>query len=152
MGHTAKVHLEVELPDDLARLTLPDGVERRLQALLDRQDQGDALTQDEREEAEAWRISLICSRCSSAVASVNPALKPGDDRRQLRPSRFPFERPSVGVDQPGRCAPLTIGDPLALCFVHGPLENGPAPLVVNVLRLRPLVHHVPRHRLPYFRT
>jgi hypothetical protein len=44
--------LEVDLPDDLARFRLPAGVKRRLQALLDRQDQGTALTADERLEAE----------------------------------------------------------------------------------------------------
>ena len=44
--------LEVELPDDLARLRLPYGVETRLQTLLDRQDSGQPLTGVEREEAE----------------------------------------------------------------------------------------------------
>ena len=40
MAQTAKIHLEVELPNDLARLTLPDGLDRRLHVLLDKQDQG----------------------------------------------------------------------------------------------------------------
>ncbi len=44
--------LQVELPDDLARLRLPRAVAARLQSLLDRQDSGVTLTQDEREEAE----------------------------------------------------------------------------------------------------
>lgn len=44
--------LEVELPDDLARLRLPRAVDARLQSLLDRQDSGQPLTSDERDEAE----------------------------------------------------------------------------------------------------
>jgi hypothetical protein len=44
--------LEVELPDDLARLRLPDAVAARLQSLLDRQDAGTPLSTPEREEAE----------------------------------------------------------------------------------------------------
>ena len=52
MAREATVHLEVELPADLARLSLPEGVDRRLHALLDRQDVGEPLTEDERVEAE----------------------------------------------------------------------------------------------------
>lgn len=48
----SQVHLELEVPDELARFRLPSGVQRRLQALLDRQDAGTALTDDERGEAE----------------------------------------------------------------------------------------------------
>lgn len=44
--------LEVDLPDDLARLRLPKAVAARLQNLLDRQDSGTSLSVDEREEAE----------------------------------------------------------------------------------------------------
>ena len=44
--------LEVELPADLARFRLPEAVAARLQALLDRQDSGQPLTPQEREEAE----------------------------------------------------------------------------------------------------
>jgi hypothetical protein len=44
--------LEVDLPDELARFRLPDAVAARLQALLDRQDSGQALTDVERAEAE----------------------------------------------------------------------------------------------------
>jgi hypothetical protein len=46
------VQLEVEVPGDLARFRLPEGVQRRLQELLDRQDAGSALTEQERREAE----------------------------------------------------------------------------------------------------
>jgi hypothetical protein len=58
------VMLEVDLPDDLARLRLPQGVADRLQFLLDRQDAGATLTDQERKEAEglvemAELISLL---------------------------------------------------------------------------------------------
>ena len=46
------IHLQIEMPEDLARFQLPEGVRHRLQALLDRQDHGQPLTQFEREEAE----------------------------------------------------------------------------------------------------
>jgi len=46
------VVLEVDLPVDLARFRLPDGVATRLKSLLDRQDSGQPLTSQEREEAE----------------------------------------------------------------------------------------------------
>jgi hypothetical protein len=44
--------IEVDLPADLARFRLPEAVAARLQALLDRQDSGQPLTTQEREEAE----------------------------------------------------------------------------------------------------
>jgi hypothetical protein len=44
--------IELELPGDLARFRLPEAVEARLHALLDRQDQGQQLTDAERAEAE----------------------------------------------------------------------------------------------------
>ncbi len=46
------LQIVVELPDDLARFHLPIGVRHRLDALLDRQDRGQTLTDDERQEAE----------------------------------------------------------------------------------------------------
>jgi hypothetical protein len=47
------VDVELEVPGDLSRFSLPEGVARRLKALLDKQDAGDeALTEDERLEAE----------------------------------------------------------------------------------------------------
>ena len=46
------VQIELEIPDDLARFRLPEGVQRRLQELLDRQDRGETLSVDERREAE----------------------------------------------------------------------------------------------------
>jgi hypothetical protein len=44
--------LDVNLPGDLERLTLPKAVEARLHELLDRQDGGATLSTQEREEAE----------------------------------------------------------------------------------------------------
>jgi hypothetical protein len=44
--------LEVDLPADLARFRLPAALAARLQVLLDRQDSGQPLTAQEREEAE----------------------------------------------------------------------------------------------------
>lgn len=44
--------LEIELPDDLSRLQLPRAVAARLQTLLDRQESGEPLSGQEREEAE----------------------------------------------------------------------------------------------------
>ena len=52
MTTQAIVRLTLELPRDLARLSLPEGVDRRLHALLDKQDIGKPLTDDERAEAE----------------------------------------------------------------------------------------------------
>ena len=46
------IQIEVEMPGDLARFRLPKGVQQRLQTLLDKQDQGNALTAAERREAE----------------------------------------------------------------------------------------------------
>jgi hypothetical protein len=43
---------QLEIPDDLAMFRLPDGVQRRLDWLLDQQDRGDSLSADERREAE----------------------------------------------------------------------------------------------------
>lgn len=40
------------MPGELARFRLPKGVQRRLQQLLDKQDAGQSLTDDERREAE----------------------------------------------------------------------------------------------------
>jgi hypothetical protein len=47
-----KIQFEIEWPDDSARLGLREGVERRLHQLLDKQDPGQRLTDDERREAE----------------------------------------------------------------------------------------------------
>jgi hypothetical protein len=46
------VTLELASPNDLERFTLPTGVHHRLQELLERQDRGEALSMEERSEAE----------------------------------------------------------------------------------------------------
>jgi hypothetical protein len=42
------------------RLHLPEGVDRRMQTLLDKQDDGTALSADEQAEAEGRSIWPIC--------------------------------------------------------------------------------------------
>ncbi|MGI9303027.1 MAG: hypothetical protein ACR2RB_10005 [Gammaproteobacteria bacterium] len=49
---TQAIRVELEVPDELAKFRLPDGVQTRLQELLERQNQGDSLSQAERDEAE----------------------------------------------------------------------------------------------------
>lgn len=49
---SSAVHIEIEMPDDLARFRLPEGVQERLNTLLDKQDGGQPLTDSERREAE----------------------------------------------------------------------------------------------------
>ena len=44
--------VEIEMPADLDKFSLPKGVNERLQDLLDRQDRGEQLTPAERMEAE----------------------------------------------------------------------------------------------------
>jgi hypothetical protein len=46
------VAVELEMPDDLARFRMPPALDARLQRLLDRQDHGQILSTEEREEAE----------------------------------------------------------------------------------------------------
>jgi len=46
------VLVEIEMPAALQQFKLPPGVNERLQDLLDRQDQGETLTESERQEAE----------------------------------------------------------------------------------------------------
>jgi hypothetical protein len=62
----------INYPDDLPRLRLPAAVQARLAHLLDRQDQGHPLTQDERAEAEglvavAELLSLLKLRAERAA-------------------------------------------------------------------------------------
>jgi hypothetical protein len=69
--------IEVDLPADFARLRLPGGVAARLQALLDRQDSGLLLTEQERAEAEglldlAEFLTLLRLRIARAQS---PSLK-----------------------------------------------------------------------------
>jgi hypothetical protein len=62
----------VQIPVEITRLQLPEGVHRRLTSLLDRQDTGEALTQAERQEAEelvelAEFLSLFCLRSQLVI-------------------------------------------------------------------------------------
>ncbi|MGW8256514.1 MAG: hypothetical protein ACWGMZ_03415 [Thermoguttaceae bacterium] len=50
MSQTMAIQLEV--PDDLAKFNLPDGVQHRLNSLLDQQDRGEPLSVEESREAE----------------------------------------------------------------------------------------------------
>lgn len=68
------VAIELEMPDDLARFRLPPGVNARLSDLLDRQDRGQALSVEERQEAEglvnlADTLSLLRLRAERASAN-----------------------------------------------------------------------------------
>ncbi|MFM2013565.1 MAG: hypothetical protein RLZZ396_2349 [Planctomycetota bacterium] len=49
----SSVMIEVDLPEDWARFTLPPALDARLTALLDRQDHDGALTEAEQREAGA---------------------------------------------------------------------------------------------------
>ena len=69
---TTALVLDVELPDDLARFKLPEAVEARLHSLLDRQDVGSPLTDQERREAEGLvnlseLLTLLRLRAERAV-------------------------------------------------------------------------------------
>jgi hypothetical protein len=44
--------IDVELPNDLEKFRLPAAVQQRLERLLDKQDSGPPLSEDERREAE----------------------------------------------------------------------------------------------------
>ena len=46
------VFLEIEVPSALSDFRLPEGLQQRLQELLDQQDRGEALTDAQRKEAE----------------------------------------------------------------------------------------------------
>jgi hypothetical protein len=66
------VLIEIELPTDLEQFHLPEGVQQRLQELLDRQDSGNTLTPAEQREAEglvnlAELLSLLQMRAQRAT-------------------------------------------------------------------------------------
>ena len=65
--------LELEVPDDVAKFRLPEGVEARLHELLDKQSAGEELTSPEQREAEglvnlAEFLSLLRLRSENAAA------------------------------------------------------------------------------------
>lgn len=73
-GH---VLIALEMPSDLEKFTLPEGVKQRLEGLLDKQDRGEELTASERVEAEglvelAELLSLIKLRARRAVEPDSP--------------------------------------------------------------------------------
>jgi hypothetical protein len=47
-----QLYVEIEVPVDIGEFRLPEGVDERLQDLLDRQDRGEELSPAERKEAE----------------------------------------------------------------------------------------------------
>jgi hypothetical protein len=66
--------VHVEVPRDLARLSLPEGVDRQLQALLDKQDRGEALTDDERAEAEGLvDLAMLLSLLKLRAGATDPS-------------------------------------------------------------------------------
>lgn len=67
------IDIQLEMPDDLARLHLPEGLQRRLRELLDKQDSGVELLSSERMEAEgitdlADLLSLLRMRAERGAA------------------------------------------------------------------------------------
>lgn len=67
-----QVLIELDIPSDLEKFTLPEGVNQRLQYLLDLQDQGKSLTPAERSEAEglielAEMLSLLKLRAQRVL-------------------------------------------------------------------------------------
>jgi hypothetical protein len=68
------VTIELEMPDDLARFRLPHGVDVRLSDLLGKQDRGETLSADERQEAEglvnlAETLSLLRLRAERTAGN-----------------------------------------------------------------------------------
>jgi hypothetical protein len=63
----------IEIPFELTQFQLPDGVQARLHSLLDRQDEGESLSQAEQQEAEglvelAEFLSLLRLRSTAKQA------------------------------------------------------------------------------------
>lgn len=68
------VSIELAMPEDLAHFRLPAGVDARLSDLLDRQDRGESLSVEERQEADglvnlAETLSLLRLRAERASAN-----------------------------------------------------------------------------------
>ena len=69
------VLIQLEMPADLIRFKLPEGVDNRMQSLLDRQDQGEELTPAEQLEAEglvnlAELLSLLRLRAERTLREL----------------------------------------------------------------------------------
>ena len=72
-----RVLVELEMPEDLEQFALPPGVNQRLHYLLDKQDQGEELTDDEQAEAEglvdfAELLSLLRLRAQRISQGDHP--------------------------------------------------------------------------------
>lgn len=70
---SSTLRFDIEFPDDLDRFKLPSAVDQRLQGLLDRQDSGATLTDEERREAEglvhlAELLTLLRLRAERAAS------------------------------------------------------------------------------------
>ena len=95
------VAIELELPDDLASLRLPPGVDARLRYLLDRQDAGSPLNEADRSEAErlvelAEFLTLLRLRAERTVRRVSP--ESDDDREWERRTAEEFGRGYADTD------------------------------------------------------
>lgn len=72
-----QILIPLDMPDELERFSLPPGLNRRLQDLLDKQDHGESLSQDELQEAEglvdlAELLSLMKSRAKTFHEQSDP--------------------------------------------------------------------------------
>jgi hypothetical protein len=77
---TQTIAFELDVPDDLAKLRLPGGVDSRLHELLDRQDQGQKLTVAEREEAQGL-VTLAEFLSLLKMRSRRKPVRPGQKSR-----------------------------------------------------------------------
>ena len=73
---TVQVTFQFEMPSDLQEFKLPEGVNSRLQELLDRQDNGASLSEAENKEAEglvnfAEFLSLLRLRTQRVARELN---------------------------------------------------------------------------------
>ena len=73
---SSTIRIEIEMPADLARFRLPEGVQERLSALLDKQEGGEPLSDSEHREAEGLvdlvdLLSLLRLR-AERVSAHNP--------------------------------------------------------------------------------
>ena len=76
------VDIRLELPDDLPRFHLPEGVQHRLELLLDQQDRGEPL----------WPTSAVRRRGSSIWRTCSPSCVCGrNEHRHKRNVRLLWE-------------------------------------------------------------
>lgn len=72
------IQIQLQVPENLGNLAFPEALDRRLHALLDKQDQGERLTDDEQVEAEALvdlaqLLTLLRLRMSPQTPVATPA-------------------------------------------------------------------------------